>query len=397
MMRISGFYKLSVEERLDRLKKMGVIDDKDISVLTSSMSLDHADGMIENVIGIMHLPFAVATNFVINSVERLIPMAIEEASVVAAASRAAKQTEGFIANSDPSIMIGEIYFKGNKNEVNVDKIIEWGNESLDHLKKYGCKVENVKIKEIQGNKGIIYLYINVGNAQGANMINNTLEYVADKLTPSITPIVKILSNLAIFRKTHVKAVWKKETIGEKTIDAVLEAYRFALVDLYRTVTHNKGIMNGIDAVALATGNDWRSIEAAAHGYAAINYYKPLTNYYKNEEGDLVGEIELPLAVGVVGPAVNSNPLAKVALKLAKVKTSQDLAQVMASAGLANNFAALSALSTEGIQKGHMRLHAKTIAMQAGAKDEKIDKVARELTRRKIFSIEEAKKILEELQ
>ena len=212
-----------------------------------------------------------------------------------------------------------------------------------------------------------------------------------------TARIRIISNLASERMAHATAVWKKEVVGERTIEGVLDAYEFAKEDVYRCSTHNKGIMNGVDAVALAVGNDWRSVEAGAHTYAALGKYKPLTDYYKTENGDLVGSIDIPLALATVGPAMNSNPTASIALKILGVKGSRELAQAMACVGLANNFAALSALGTVGIQKGHMKLHARTIASQIGAKGEEVDKVAEILAKEKNFDIEYAKEVLKRIK
>jgi hydroxymethylglutaryl-CoA reductase len=247
---------------------------------------------------------------------------------------------------------------------------------------------------------IVDFHVAVGDAQGANMVNTVLENVAPtfaRLTAG-TVRLRIISNLATMRKARASAVWKKDVVGEEIIEGVLDAYEFAKHDVYRCATHNKGIMNGIDAVALATGNDWRSVEAGAHAYAALGHYKPLTRYYKNENGDLVGQIELPLAVATVGPALNSSPTARLALKIMGVKTSKELAMAMACIGLSNNFAALSALSTEGIQKGHMKLHARNIAMYSGANSpQEIEAVADALAESKDFSLEKAKEALDSLR
>jgi len=206
-----------------------------------------------------------------------------------------------------------------------------------------------------------------------------------------------VSNLAVKRKARASAVWKKSVIGEDAVEGVLDAYEFAKVDVYRCATHNKGIMNGISAVAVATGNDWRSVEAGAHGYAALGHYHPLTKFYKNENGDLVGSIELPLALATVGPAVNSSPTARIALKIAGVRSSRELAAAMACVGLASNFAALSALSTVGIQAGHMKLHARNIASYAGASPEEAEKVAETLAAEKNFSTDRAEEVLREIR
>jgi hydroxymethylglutaryl-CoA reductase len=209
--------------------------------------------------------------------------------------------------------------------------------------------------------------------------------------------IRIVSNLATERKAHASAVWKREVIGKEAIDGVMDAYEFAKADVYRCSTHNKGIMNGVDAVALAVGNDWRSVEAGAHTYAALGRYKPLTDYYVNENGDLVGSIDIPLALATVGPAMMSNPTAPIALKILGAKGSKELAMAMACVGLANNFAALSALGTVGIQEGHMKLHARSIASQAGASGEEVDKVAAVLSKEKNFDLGYAKEVLKRIK
>lgn len=408
-MEFSGFYKLKLEERLEKVKKAANLTDEEAKALLDSgaLELDKADKMVENVIGAVHLPLGIATHFKINGKERLIPMAVEEPSVIAAACRAAKQTlpDGFKADADESIMIGQIQLVGLPDpsralediEANKKQLLDQASIPMKPHERYGCGVRDFETKLIETERGqmlVIDFHIAVGDAQGANMVNTTLEHIApsfEKLTAGRTRL-RIVSNLATKRLARASAVWKD--IGEDVIEGVLDAYEFAKNDIYRCATHNKGIMNGIDAVAMATGNDWRSVEAGAHAFAAIGRYKPLTKYYKNEKGDLVGSIELPLAVATVGPAMNSSPTARTALKIMGVSKSRDLAMAMAAVGLANNFAALSALATVGIQKGHMKLHARNIAMYAGASgEEEIDRIAEVLSKENDFSIERAKELL----
>ncbi|MFH1394083.1 MAG: hydroxymethylglutaryl-CoA reductase, degradative [Candidatus Micrarchaeota archaeon] len=414
MSEFSGFYKLSVEERLKRVKEHAKLTDAEAAVLSDEGALKNAtaDKMIENVIGTMHLPLALATNFRINGKDYIIPMAVEEPSVVAAACRAAKQTlpQGFKAEADEPIMIGQLQITdiddillAQKNlEANKAEVLNKAAEFMKPHERYGCGVHDVEWRvRVTGSGTMLVLnfMINVGDAQGANMVNTTLEGV----TPFIIPLtggqarLRIVSNLADRRKVAVSAVWKKDAIGENVISGVLEAYEFAKADIYRCATHNKGIMNGIDAVAIATGNDWRSVEAGAHCFASMGQYHPLTRYEKNEKGDLVGTIELPMAVATVGPAISTNPTTSIAIKIIGAKSSRELAMAIAAVGLANNFAALSALSTEGIQKGHMKLHARNIAAFAGAKDDEVNKVAEKLGQEKKFTVERAKEILEEMR
>jgi hydroxymethylglutaryl-CoA reductase len=407
----SGFYKLTLEERLERIKKHAQLTDEEVSVLrdSGSLKMDRADKTVENVIGVMHLPVGLATHFRINGRNRVIPMAVEESSVIAAACKAAKQTlpEGFKADADEPVMIGQIQLTeiedvnaAMKNlELNRKEILGIAQGFMKNHEKYGCGVRGFMSRLLDTERGhmvVVDFHVNVGDAQGANMVNTLLENIA----PTIGQLsggkvrLRIVSNLATMRKARASAVWKKEIIGEEAVEGILDAYEFARNDVYRCATHNKGIMNGIDAVAMATGNDWRSVEAGAHAFAALGKYKPLTHYYKNEKGDLVGSIELPLAVAVVGPAINGSPTAKIALKIAGVKTSRELAMAMACAGLANNVAALAALSTVGIQKGHMKLHARNIAIYAGANAEEAERVAEELAKEKNFSVERAREVLD---
>ena len=411
----SGFYKLKIDERLLVLKKECGLIDQEITVLKNSggLSLDIADRMIENVAGVMHLPIGIATNFLINGKEILIPMALEEPSVIAGASKAAKLSRptGFTAKSDESIMIGQIQLVALKNskktlekfEQHKNEIINIAREYAKQIEKYGGGIKDIYAKIINTKRGemcIVYFEIDVRDAMGANTINTILEGTAPSLAEYLEGKVRlrILSNLAVKRKVYVRAVWKKELIGEEAVEGILDAYEFAQNDLFRCATHNKGIMNGIDAVALATGQDWRAIEAGAHAYASLNGYQSLTRYEKTKEGDLLGSIELPLAVGTVGGAINTSPTAKIALKILGTTNSKELAMTMATVGLANNMAALYALSTTGIQTGHMKLHARNIAVIAGAKTiNEIDKVAEQLKQKGEFSTEVAKKILTELR
>ncbi|MFN7990798.1 MAG: hydroxymethylglutaryl-CoA reductase, degradative [Candidatus Micrarchaeia archaeon] len=410
----SGFYKLTPEERLAKVKKSAGLTDEEALVLADSgaLKMDKADKMVENVIGAIHIPLGLGLNFVINGRHTIIPMAVEEASVIAAACRAAKQTlpEGFKADADEPIMIGQIQLTSIKDvtealknlSLNKRQILGIASSHMKGLEKYGCGVRDFEARVIETDRGrmvIVDFFVAVGEAQGANMVNTLLESIA----PTLSQIsegharLRIVSNLATRRKARASAVWRRSVIGEDAVNGVLDAYEFAKHDIYRCATHNKGIMNGVDAVALATGNDWRSVEAGAHAFASIGSYKPLTQFRKNENGDLLGSIELPLALATVGPAVNSSPTARIALKISGVKSSRELAMAMASVGLANNFAALSALSTVGIQQGHMKLHARNIAIFAGATAEEAEKVAEILAREKNFSVEYAKTIVEQVR
>lgn len=412
MTNLSGFYKLSIDERLKILKEGGNLTAEESAVLKDSgaLKLENADRMIENVIGAMHLPFAIATNFKINGQEKIIPMALEEPSVVAAACKAAKLClpEGFSADADDSIMIGQVQivklFDATKAKKELEKkkkeIVQIATSLYKGKPEFWGGIKDFKVRKIKTNRGemlICDFFIDVKDVMGANTINSILESIGPTLEAYSggKTRLKILSNLAIHRKVRAKAVWKKEVIGEEGVEGVLDGYEFAANDIFRCSTHNKGIMNGIDSVAIACGQDWRAVEAGAHSFATYEKrYAPLTKFEKNELGDLVGTIELPIAIGVFGGAIRTSPTAGIALKLLGVKSAKDLSMAMACVGLANNFAALLALSTTGIQEGHMKLHAKNVAVLAGANTpEEVDKVAEKIHEQKNYSSEFAKEIL----
>ena len=411
----SGFFRLSVKERQQKVMEHAGLDSSEIGVLSQSgaLSLDNADRMVENVIGAVHLPLGLATNFRINGKDVVIPMAVEEPSVIAAACKAAKQClpEGFRAEADEPVMMGQVQVvditdvsQAKKNlEKSKNEILEIARQFMLPHEKWGAGVLDFQARPLMVNgKGmlIIEFFINVSDAMGANMVNTTLEGIAPTLETLTEGKVRlrIISNLATRRMVRASAIWKKEAVGEDVIRGVVEGYEFAKADIYRCATHNKGIMNGLDAVVLATGNDWRAVEAGAHAYASLGQYKPLTSYERTEAGDLLGRIELPLAVATVGGAVNSSPTARIALKIMGAKTSRELAQACACVGLANNFAALAALSTVGIQSGHMKLHARNIAVIAGAKTtDEIDAVAKELSETRNYSADYARSVLERIR
>jgi len=413
--KISGFYKLPVEERVAFVKKFAGLTEEEASLFSKMLDVETADRMIENVLGTFDLPIGVAVNFLINGRDYIIPMAIEESSVVAAASNAAKMARvkgGFQAEATEPLMIGQIQLLGIEDtDEAIKKIMSHKKEILDVANAQdkilvglggGAKDLETRVLDSPLGKMIItHLIVDVRDAMGANAVNTMVEALApilEDLTGGKARL-KILSNLADKRLAKAKAVFDKKTIGgEEVVDAFLESYTLATIDPYRATTHNKGIMNGIDAVLIATGNDWRAVEAGAHAYAARNgRYTSLTRYYKSEDGDLVGEIELPLAVGVVGGAGNIHPKAVLCKKILGVKTAKELAEIIASVGLAQNFAALLALSTVGIQKGHMSLHAKNIAVMAGAKGDEIDLVAKKLVEEGNVKLDRAKEVLEEIR
>lgn len=422
---ISGFYKMSIEERLNLVKEFANLLDQDLEPLKNTGNIDPKmlDRMIENVIGCMVLPLGVAVNFLINEKDYLVPMAIEEASVVAAASHGAKLARaggGFRATTTEPIMIGQVQVTrvpdphGAKMRIfeHKDEILAMANEKDPVLVKLGGGAKDLSVRVLEGRRGayvVVHLHVNTKDAMGANAVNTMAEAIApflEKITGGKV-VLRILSNLAVYRLARARALFRKEVLakeeiglrGEDVVEAILDAHELAEVDPFRCATHNKGIMNGISAVAIATGNDFRALEAGAHAYAyyAHETYKPLTKYEKDAEGNLIGTIELPIAVGLVGGVTAVHPIAKTTIKILGVKSAQELAGVMASVGLAQNFAALRALATEGIQKGHMSLHARNIAASAGAVGEEIDIVAEKLVSEKKIRMDRAKELLDELR
>jgi hydroxymethylglutaryl-CoA reductase len=367
-------YEMSREERLDYIRMTTRISD-DIEAMLRPLSFEDANRMVENAIGIMSIPMGIATNFVINGRECVIPMAIEEPSVIAAVSKAAKIAKvkgGFIAEADDSLMIGQVQIVGLGNVKhaktkilrNKKQLLVTANSNSRSVIAVDLQVRQLRDKSPNnmGNMLMVELIIDTKDAMGANAINTMCEAIAPHVA-EITGgevVLKILSNYATRRMVRCRAIFDKEYLGgSQIVKRILYAYALAYSDAYRAVTHNKGVMNGIDAVALATGQDFRAIEAGAHAYAARDgTYRSLTSWRRTKEGDLAGGIELPLAVGVVGGIVNAHPTAKFALQILGVKSAKELAMVIAATGLAQNLAAIRALSSEGIQTGHMRLHAR---------------------------------------
>ncbi len=415
--RIEGFYKLSLTERLEKVKEFAELSDEEAAALSGFGGLDPSipDSMIENAVGTMPVPLGIAANFRINGREYLVPMAIEEPSVVAAASNAARMAldgGGFETSSDPPVMIGQIQVtrledpEKSKSAIleKKDELLRFANEQDPMLVKVGGGARDIDARIIDTRSGtqvVVHILVDVRDAMGANAVNT----MAEALAPHIEELtggrvyLRILSNLAIHRLARAVAVWKKDAIGgEDVVDGVIEAYSFADADPFRCATHNKGIMNGVDAVMLATGNDTRAIEAGAHSYASMSgTYKPLTRYEKTPEGDLRGSIELPMAVGLIGGATKVHPTARACVKLLGVKTAGELAEIAAAVGLAQNLAALRALATEGIQKGHMSLHARNIAMSAGCPPELVDEVVKVMVSERKVRMDRAAEIVEDLK
>ncbi len=413
----SGFYKLSVPERQKEVAEFTGLSSEEIALLgqESSLPLDVADHMIENVVGTMSLPFGVATNFTINGKDYLVPMVLEEPSVVAAASnmaRLARKTGGFKCSNTGSLMRAQIQAIGIADPhmarqrllMHKEELIAKANEMDPMLIKVGGGVRDLEVHIIQSLMGpmvISHLIVDTRDAMGANAVNT----MAEGLAPRIEELtggrvfLRILSNLADKRLARASCVIKKEDIGgPDVVDGILIAYAFAEADPYRAATHNKGIMNGITPVIIATGNDFRAIEAGAHAYAARNgRYTSMTAWEKNADGDLVGSIEIPMAVGLVGGATKVHPVAKLAVKMLDVKSATELAEIIVAVGLAQNLGAMRALATDGIQKGHMSLHARTLAATAGASPDLVEKIAAIMVQEKNIRLERAQEILKELK
>ena len=415
---ISGFYKKSAEDRWKIIQEFGGLSDEEVRTLgnTGALKFDQVDRMIENVVGTIPVPLGIAVNFLINGKDYLVPMAIEEPSVVAAASNAARMARtkgGFAASTSGPIMIGQVQLTHVPDPHSArlavlharEEILRRANEKDPILVKLGGGAKDVEVRVIATHRGpmvVTHLVVDTRDAMGANAVNTMAEAVAPYLE-EITGgrvYLRIISNLAVKRLARARAVFANDAIGgPEVIEGILEAYAFAEADPFRCATHNKGIMNGIDAVVIATGNDFRAIEAGAHAYAAWKGggYHSLTTWEKNSAGDLVGTIELPIAVGLVGGATAVHPTARACVKLLGVKTAQELAEVIASVGLAQNFAALRALATEGIQRGHMSLHARNIAATIGAVGGEIDRVAEILVQERKVRMDRAKEVLEEIR
>jgi len=399
--RLKGFYKLSVPERREKLAELANLTKEQVGAWANAeLSEDTADRMIENVIGRYSLPIGVATNFIIDDEHYLIPFVVEEASVVAAASNMAKRCQtkgGFRSNNTEPIMIGQIQVvdceepEASKDAILAakDELIQACNDVDPILVKFGGGCRDVEVRIIETMSGpmiIVHILVDCRDAMGANAVNTMAETIAPKIESLAngTVILRIISNLAIHRLARVTATFTPEemsdkgdaTQGSEVIEGVIQAYHFAAADPFRATTHNKGIMNAISPIAIACGQDWRAIESGAHSYCSHEkQYTSMTHWEKDAEGNLVGSIECPMAVGLVGGAVRIHPGAQANVALLGIKSANDLAKVMAAAGMAQNLGALRALATVGIQAGHMKLHLKNMISSAGAKDHEIELVA----------------------
>jgi hydroxymethylglutaryl-CoA reductase len=419
--RIPGFYNLEVAERLRELGQRGELSTQDIAALSGKAGLtsEQADHMIENVVGLHALPLGIALNFIVNGREVLVPMAIEEPSVVAGASFMAKLARsggGFTAKSDPPEMIGQIQLlevadlPGAQQAIQNQKarLLAEISELDPVLKRLGGGPRDLEVRLIDdspiGAFLVVHLIYDVRDAMGANAVNTAVEHLAPQLEAISggKAHLRILSNLADRRLAGAQCTIPLAELAfgdyqaEEVRDGIIAAWAFAVADPYRAATHNKGIMNGIDPVVIATGNDWRAIEAGAHAYAARNgRYTSLSTWGKDAQGNLVGSLELPMAVGIVGGATRVHPVARASLKLMGVTSAGELAEIIVSVGLAQNLAALRALATEGIQRGHMGLHARQVAIAAGAQGDAIDRLAAQLVAEKTVRVDRAEEILNE--
>ena len=400
--RLSGFYKLSVPERRAMLAELAGLSEEQVQAWANA-ELDEgtADRMIENVIGRYSLPIGVATNFIIDGEHYVIPFVVEEASVVAAASNMAKRCQkngGFVSNNTDPVMIGQIQVVGCEDpEASRDAILAAKEELIEScndvdpiLVKFGGGCRDVEARIIETDSGpmiIVHILVDCRDAMGANAVNTMAETIAPRIenVSGGTVILRIISNLAVHRLARVSATFTAEEMsdagadaarGAEVIDGVLQAYHFAAADPFRATTHNKGIMNAISPIAIACGQDWRAVESGAHSYAAHERrYGSMTHWEKDADGNLVGSIEIPMAVGLVGGAITIHPGAQANVALLGINSADDLAKVMAAAGLAQNLGALRALATVGIQAGHMKLHLRNMIAGAGASAEEIEPVA----------------------
>ena len=422
--RLAGFFKLDIESRRKAVAEATGLDVARLSDLdVGALDMHRANHMIENVVGTLELPLAIATNFRINGRDFLVPMCVEEASVVAAASNAAKMIRaggGFSAHSDPPWMIAQVQLTpgdtgadANAAAASVaeikDELLAMADAAHPRLVERGGGARDVEVRVVDPAMVVVHILVDCRDAMGANLLNTVAETVAPRLEAATgwCSGLRILSNLSDRRCSHISARIPPEALvgkgfsGPEVVDRIVSASRFAELDPYRATTHNKGIMNGVDAVVLATGNDWRAMEASAHAFAATRGanggYGPLAVWRKGEDGWLEGKMSLPTAVGVVGGATRVHPVARLALEILGCTSGHELGQVIAAAGLASNLAACRALATEGIQRGHMSLHARSIALGAGASGAEVERLAAALVADGEIKAERAAALLTDLR
>jgi len=411
--RIAGFYQLSPQERLAKVAEIAGLDEAGVAHFANMGNIgpETADSMIENVIGTLNIPLGIATNLIIDGEEQLVPMATEESSVIAAVCNAARQCResgGFTTNASTPVMIAQVQLVDVPNpEFARIKLLEAREEirqicdATDPvLLKHGGGFRDLEVRVLD-DMLIVHLLVDVRDAMGANAVNSMAEAVAPSLAEwsSGKSRLRILSNLADRRLVRARATWHLDQIGgEEVRDGMLSAYRFADLDPYRAATHNKGIMNGVSAVVLATGNDTRAVEAGAHAYAArTGRYRSLTHWEVDGKGNLTGTLEMPMPVGLIGGATRAHPTARYCLEILGVSQAERLASIIVAVGLAQNFAALKALATTGIQKGHMALHAKNIALMAGAQGDEVDVIADILVKKGTVRVDVAESELAKLK
>ncbi|MBJ2156077.1 hydroxymethylglutaryl-CoA reductase, degradative [Variovorax sp. IB41] len=421
--RIPNFRALTPAQRLAHIAEAASLTDDEVAQLAQpgALSVDRANGMVENVIGTFELPLGIAGNFTVNGRDYLVPMAVEEPSVVAAASfmaKLAREGGGFEASSTGPLMRAQVQVIGITDPYGArlallrarEEILAVANSRDKVLIDLGGGCRDIEVHVFgdtpRGAMVVMHLIVDVRDAMGANTVNTMAEAVSplvEKLTGG-TVRLRILSNLADLRLARARVrlapavLATRERSGEEVVEGVIDAYTFAAIDPYRAATHNKGIMNGVDPVIVATGNDWRAVEAGAHAYACRSgRYTSLTTWEKDTTGALVGTIEMPMPVGLVGGATKTHPLARLALKILGVKSAQELGEIAVAVGLAQNLGALRALATEGIQRGHMALHARNIALVAGATGDEIDSIAKQMAAEHDVRTDRAVALLEALR
>jgi hydroxymethylglutaryl-CoA reductase len=414
---LNGFYKKSLKDRTTLIETWADLSTEELAALQNGLALSQADAMIENVIGLYNLPFGIATNFVINGEDVLVPLVVEEPSIVAGVSFAAKlarTTGGFTTTSSQPVMIGQIQvldltdLEAAVAQIMAEKdiLLKAANQYHPTIQALGGGAKNIECRILTdtaiGPMLVVHLLYDCRDAMGANAVNTAVEAIApliEGLTGGRVNL-RILSNLTDQRTAMAECRIQHTDLAGDSVDgravvgSIIEAWAFAEADPYRAATHNKGIMNGIDAVAIATGNDWRAIEAGAHAFAAqTGRYRSLSQWWQNDEGDLCGRLHMPLSVGTVGGATKVHPGARAALKILNQPNARRLAEIMVAVGLAQNLAAIRALATEGIQRGHMRLHARQMALAAGATGEQAQQIAGQLVREGNIREERARELL----
>lgn len=428
--RIPGFYQLTLDERIERIGEYFELSSSEVDDLRSqgALRLDSADRMIESVIGVYSLPIGLGLNLRVNGKDHLVPMAVEEASIVAAVSYGSKivrRSGGFTAEVDEGIMIGQVSVMGLPDpsaageQVLAHKadLLKIADASSPRMKERGGGARDIEVRIVdepgihtpgayEGPFLVVHLLADCLDAMGANLINTMVEAIAPKIVEITNGgiLMRILSNLADRRMARAEARIDFEAFdkraglgGEELARRIATASHLAQIDPYRAATHNKGVMNGIDAIAVATGNDWRSIESAAHAYASRDgHYRGMAHWWVDSD-QLVGRLELPMAVGIVGGNIAHHPMAQLMLRFLRTHSSRELAGVMVASGLAQNLGALRALVSEGIQEGHMALHARSVALSAGATAEEADELIRRLIKTKEITVSTAEKVLAEMR